>query len=104
MSSNLADQHTLADVLPHLKLPEKRASSLHTYTINENPFKNNQLVRKYKEIPVHIENTEIHKSDLIFEKLMIDPPQSNLPDQRNELFAFQLYPGNTYDRPPHLAN
>ena len=39
MSSNLADEPTLADVLPHAKLPEKRASSLCIYTINENPFK-----------------------------------------------------------------
>ena len=38
ISSNLADEPTLANVLPHTKLPEKRVSSLHIYNINENPF------------------------------------------------------------------
>ena len=42
------------------------------------PIWNGQLIRKYKEIPVHIENIEIPKSD----------------------GNFQIYPGKTDDRPP----
>ena len=38
MSSNLADEPPLADVLPPMKLPVKRVKSLHIYTVNENPF------------------------------------------------------------------
>ena len=39
VSSNLADEPSSArSVLPHAKLPEKRANSSHIYTVNENPF------------------------------------------------------------------
>ena len=44
------------------------------------PIWNSQLIRKYKEIPVHIENIEIPKSD----------------------GNFQIYLGKTDDRSPHL--
>ena len=38
MSSNLADEPSLAKVLPHLKLPVKGVNSLLIYVINETPF------------------------------------------------------------------
>ena len=44
MSSNLADEPTLANVLPpplpspHLKLLDKKVSATCVHTINENPF------------------------------------------------------------------
>ena len=46
VSSNLADEPTLADVLPlpphpppHSKLLDKKVTAMHLHTVNENPFK-----------------------------------------------------------------
>ena len=39
VSSNLADEPTLADVLPpHSKLLDKKVTFTHFYMVNENPF------------------------------------------------------------------
>ena len=50
MSSNLADEPSLANVLPsHTKLPVKRVNSLQIYTVNETPFKQSTC----KKIPMN---------------------------------------------------
>ena len=39
MSSNLADEPTLADAPPHLKLLDEKVTATHLHTVNEKPFK-----------------------------------------------------------------
>ena len=71
MSSNLADEPTLADVLPQVKTA-RALSELYAFECCQwEPIQNSQLIRKYKEIPVYIK-IQIPKADCL--------PQSKLPE------------------------
>ena len=53
MSSNLADEPSLAVLPPHLKLLDEKVTAMHFHTINENPFETVNLlenIRKYQYI------------------------------------------------------
>ena len=73
MSSNLADEPTLADVLPPIQNCLMKKWQLHV-------FWNSQLIRKYKEILVYI-RIQIPKAD--------GPPPFETARALNELYAFQ---------------
>ena len=38
VSSNLADEPSLADLPPHSKLLDEKVTAMHFHTVNENPF------------------------------------------------------------------
>ena len=73
MSSNLADEPTLADVLPPIQNCLMKKWQLHI-------FRNSQLIRKYKEILVYI-RIQIPKAD--------GPPPFETARALSELYAFQ---------------
>ena len=63
-SKQSIDKKMTGDVLPPHKTAREK-SKLFAYIYRQwEPIWNGQLIRKYKEIPVHIENIEIPKSDL----------------------------------------
>ena len=54
MSSNLADEPSLADVLPPFKTARAQSEFFAVQCHQWEPIQNSQLIRKYKNIPVHI--------------------------------------------------
>ena len=62
VSSNLADEPTLAVLPPHLKLPDEKVTATRFHTINENPFETVNLLENIREIPVYI-RIQIPKAD-----------------------------------------
>ena len=94
------DKKMTGDVLPPCKTAREKSKLFAYIYCQWEPIQNGQLIRKYKEILVHIENIEIPKSDLLG-KTYDRPPQSNIPHQRMNFFLFSFTQVKlTIDPPP----
>ena len=89
MSSNLADEPSLAVLPPHLKLLDEKVTATHFHTINENPFETVNLLEKYKELPP---------------SLAVLPPHLKLLDKKVTAMRFHTVNENPFETVNLLEN